>query len=70
MSSDGWLIDCPDCEGEGNDGDNDCPTCDGEGYVEEAAPEPYDAPEDCSCFRYEEEEAESTTVADVSPEGC
>ena len=64
--SDGWLVDCPDCAGEGNDSDIDCPRCKGEGCIEEPAPEP----EDCSCFRYEEDEAESTTLPDVSPEGC
>lgn len=77
------LLPCSDCEESGEVVVDDClcpvvvrsdccyrpcSLCNGEGYIEK--PEP----EDCSCFRYEEDEAEliaeSTTLPDVSPEGC
>ena len=48
------LIECPDCEGVGVIADTNCASCEGRGFTKEPWPE----------------EAESTTLPDVSPQGC
>lgn len=57
MEADGCLlVECVDCEGVGViANDTNCASCEGRGFTKEPWPE---------------SGAESTTVVDVSPQGC